>query len=69
MFVVYKFFKKRYFRVIGKGVNESIDLSVWKRWELDESYRPISLKKFSKAKIINILKKIEKKENIKTEIA
>lgn len=68
MFGVYKLFKRKYFRVIGKGVNESIDLSVWKRWDIDKSYRPISLKKFSKAKIVNILKKIEKKENMETEI-
>ncbi|MGH8441409.1 MAG: DUF2235 domain-containing protein [Nevskiaceae bacterium] len=43
MFGIYRFFKKRYYRSFGTGVNEVVDDSVWQRWRADPSYRPSSL--------------------------
>jgi uncharacterized protein (DUF2235 family) len=41
-FGLYKRLKggKRYYRVFGRGVNETIDDSVWKRWQAQTGYRP-----------------------------
>jgi uncharacterized protein (DUF2235 family) len=43
MFGIYRFFKKRYHRAFGTGVNEVVDESVWQRWRADPAYRPPSL--------------------------
>jgi uncharacterized protein (DUF2235 family) len=43
MFGIYKWFKKRFQREFGKGVNEIVDESVWQRWRADSTYRPPSL--------------------------
>jgi len=42
---LYKFFKgdKRHYRVFGRGVNETVDDSVWKRWDSRPGYRPPTL--------------------------
>lgn len=42
MYGLYKLFKRdqRYIRVFGRGVNETVDDSVWKRWEARPDYRP-----------------------------
>lgn len=42
---LYKRFKgdKRHYRVFGRGVNETVDDSVWKRWEARPDYRPPTL--------------------------
>jgi uncharacterized protein (DUF2235 family) len=42
MFGLYKLFKgdKRYYRAFGRGVNETVDESVWKRWETLPDDRP-----------------------------
>jgi uncharacterized protein (DUF2235 family) len=39
----YRWFKDRYWRPIGRGVNESIHESVWRRWKDMADYRPESL--------------------------
>lgn len=43
VFHLYALLKKRYYRVVGKSVNEIIDESVWKRWKDRIDYRPPSL--------------------------
>jgi uncharacterized protein (DUF2235 family) len=45
MFGLYRIFKgnKRFYRAIGKGVCETIDRSVWQRWDADAEYRPPAL--------------------------
>jgi len=45
MFGLYKHFKggKRHYRAFGRGVNETVDDSVWKRWEARPDYRPPTL--------------------------
>ena len=42
---LYKRFKgdKRHYRAFGLGVNETVDDSVWKRWEARPDYRPPTL--------------------------
>ncbi len=42
---LYKFFKggKRHYRAFGRGVNETVDDSAWKRWEAMAEYRPPTL--------------------------
>ena len=40
---LYKLFKARYNRVLGKGVNETMDISVWQRWNAKATYRSPSL--------------------------
>ncbi len=42
MFGLYKRFKggKRHYRAFGRGVNETVDESVWKRWAALPEYRP-----------------------------
>jgi uncharacterized protein (DUF2235 family) len=42
---LYKRFKggKRHYRAFGRGVNETVDDSVWKRWEARPDYRPPAL--------------------------
>jgi uncharacterized protein (DUF2235 family) len=42
---IYKVFKSPFDRVMGTGVNEKIDDSVWQRWLADASYRSPSLVK------------------------
>jgi uncharacterized protein (DUF2235 family) len=39
MFGIYKAFKPPFDRVLGTGVNEKVDDSVWGRWQVDPSYR------------------------------
>lgn len=43
MYGLYQVFQKPYERVIGGGVNETIDASVWQKWNEDTAYRPPSL--------------------------
>ena len=43
MFGLYKRFKDRHHRHFGKGQNETIDSSVWKRWQKLPAYRPVLL--------------------------
>lgn len=43
MYGLYKLFKRPYNRVVGGGVNETIDDSVWQRWNALADYRPPSL--------------------------
>ncbi|MFI4970259.1 MAG: DUF2235 domain-containing protein [Lysobacterales bacterium] len=40
---LYRVFKPRTPRVLGGGVNETVDDSVWQRWRDDPAYRPASL--------------------------
>lgn len=40
---IYKWFKPRFDRVIGGGVNETIDASVWTKWDAQAAYRPASV--------------------------
>lgn len=40
---VYKLFKKPFDRVLGGGINETIDPSVWKKWNEQPAYRPPSV--------------------------
>jgi hypothetical protein len=40
---IYKEFKSPIDRLLGTGVNEKVDNSVWQRWLLDGRYRPPSL--------------------------
>jgi len=42
MYGLYKLVKRdrRYIRVFGRGVNETVDDSVWKRWDARTDYRP-----------------------------
>ncbi|WP_426700351.1 DUF2235 domain-containing protein [Rhodanobacter sp. Col0626] len=42
---IYKVFKSRFDRVLGTGVNEKVDDSVWHRWLADTGYRSPSLVK------------------------
>ena len=43
MFHLYKAFKPPFDRLLGTGVNEKVDGSVWQRWLADASYRSPSL--------------------------
>ena len=40
----YALLNKPYKRLFGKGVNETVDPSVWRRWAQDPKYRPASLR-------------------------
>ncbi len=43
MYGIYKEFKSAFDRQVGRGVNETIDDSVWRRWLADNGYRSPSL--------------------------
>jgi uncharacterized protein (DUF2235 family) len=43
MFGIYKLIKPPFDRVIGGGVNETIDESVWAKWHAQPRYRPLSV--------------------------
>ena len=43
MYGIYKEFKSAFDRRVGRGVNEKIDDSVWRRWLADNGYRSPSL--------------------------
>jgi uncharacterized protein (DUF2235 family) len=43
MLGIYRLLRRRYHRPFGKGANETVDESVWRRWQADPSYRPVSL--------------------------
>ncbi|TAN06979.1 MAG: DUF2235 domain-containing protein [Rhodanobacteraceae bacterium] len=43
MYGLYKLFSPRFDRVLGGGVNETIDPSVWMKWYTTPGYRPASL--------------------------
>jgi len=43
MFGAYRVFKNRHARQFGRGVNESVDPSVWRRWKEQGAYRPDTL--------------------------
>ena len=44
MFGIYQVFKKRHPRPFGKGVNETVNESVWQRWKQMPDYRPETLR-------------------------
>lgn len=44
MYGTYRVFKKRFWRAYGKGCNESVHESVWRRWKGRPEYRPDSLR-------------------------
>ncbi len=52
MYGLYRVFKRPYERVIGGGVNETIDDSVWKKWNEDAGYRPLSLETAMQAGLV-----------------
>jgi hypothetical protein len=43
MYGIYKLFKQPLVRTIGGGVNETVDESVWQRWQQVAAYRPQTL--------------------------
>ncbi|MEO7149935.1 MAG: DUF2235 domain-containing protein [Rhodanobacteraceae bacterium] len=43
MYGLYRIFKRPYNRAIGGGVNETVDDTVWRRWQAAADYRPPSL--------------------------
>ena len=43
MFKLYHLFKRPHFRVFGQGLNETVDDSVWQRWDEDKEYKPPTL--------------------------
>lgn len=43
MFGLYKRFRPRFHRAFGTGVNETVDPTVWDRWQNDSNYRPETL--------------------------
>jgi uncharacterized protein (DUF2235 family) len=43
MYGIYKVFKPPFDRMLGTGVNEKVDASVWQRWLADAGYRSPSL--------------------------
>ena len=43
MYGAYRLVKDRYWRSFGRGVNESVDEGVWRRWKEKPEYRPGSL--------------------------
>jgi len=43
MFGAYRVFKDRYLRTFGRGVRETVDESVWRRWKESGDYRPGTL--------------------------
>lgn len=43
LFGVYRVLKKRHYRPFGEGVKETVDASVWMRWQQKSDYRPPSL--------------------------
>jgi uncharacterized protein (DUF2235 family) len=51
---IYKLFKKPYQRVIGGGINETIDPSVWLKWYAQAEYRPQPVKTAMLAALIEL---------------
>jgi uncharacterized protein (DUF2235 family) len=45
MYGAYRLVKERYWRGFGRGVNESVDEGVWRRWKEKPEYRPGSLER------------------------
>jgi uncharacterized protein (DUF2235 family) len=45
MYGAYRLVKTRYWRSFGRGVNESVDEGVWRRWKDKPEYRPGSLER------------------------
>ena len=43
MYGIYKLFKPPFQRTLGGGVNETVDASVWAKWNAQPEYRPPSL--------------------------
>ena len=43
VFGLYKWTSRSFTRPFGKGVNETVDVSVWQRWDQVPEYRPDSL--------------------------
>ena len=43
MYGAYRLVKERYWRSFGRGVNESVDEGVWRRWKEKPEYRPETL--------------------------
>lgn len=48
MYGVYALFRavQRYYRTIGGTINETVDDSVWARWQADPTYRPPSIGRY-----------------------
>ncbi|HET9819966.1 MAG TPA: hypothetical protein VFP92_12460, partial [Rhodanobacteraceae bacterium] len=40
---IYRVFKRPFQRVLGGGIHETIDPSVWLKWYEQSVYRPVSL--------------------------
>ncbi len=51
---LYRLFSRPYVRPIGTGVNESVDDSVWQRWQADATYRSPSLMQAIKQAVITV---------------
>ena len=51
---LYRRFSRPYVRTIGTGLSESVDDSVWQRWQTDASYRSPSLLQAIKQSVIAI---------------
>jgi hypothetical protein len=54
MYGIYKIFKQPYQRMIGGGVNETIDPSVWMKWYAQADYRPQSIETALLADVIEL---------------
>ncbi|WIG55747.1 MAG: hypothetical protein OJF61_001535 [Rhodanobacteraceae bacterium] len=54
MYGLYKIFKPPYQRVIGGGVNETIDPSVWMKWYAQSAYRPLPIETAMQADLIDL---------------
>ena len=54
MYGIYKIFKQPYQRVIGGGINETIDSSVWMKWYAQSEYRPKPLEAAMLADMIEL---------------
>ncbi|WHZ18863.1 MAG: hypothetical protein OJF55_001012 [Rhodanobacteraceae bacterium] len=51
---VYRWFKPPFERVLGGGVNETIDSSVWMKWSAQSVYRPPSIETAMQAGLIDL---------------
>jgi hypothetical protein len=49
---LYEVFKKPFQRVLGGGVNETIDASLWTKWSTQPDYRPQSVEAAMLANLI-----------------
>jgi uncharacterized protein (DUF2235 family) len=54
MYGIYKIFKQPFQRVIGGGINETIDPSVWLKWYAQAVYRPQPVETAMQADVIDL---------------